>query len=219
LDAKALDLKGLRRQLQPYGEEKGATVVFYMPLIFHDTTAVSSEGAGFGLKETGPTDYVTWVLECALEGLGRQVGFQDAAATTEVNHGSISNDWSSYVSTLKMGMLQDAVRDEAGIGDDRFAVYPVRTALSRLLFDSAPVNVDCVLVLHDSTVGPEQEKAIEQSVGKLNLKQKRWLLVASHAPVGPPISQSHFYRERLGFADIGFAHLPGYPSKRLNTHK
>ena len=219
LDAKALDLKGLRRQLQPYAEQKGATVVFYIPLVFRSMTTVSSEGAGFGWKEEGPTDYVTWVLECALEGFGRQVGFQDAAAMNIGKHGKESNDWNSYVSTLKTGLLQDALRDEAGVGNDHFRVYAVQTALSRLLFGSGPGGVDCVLVLQDSIIGPEEVKAIEESVASLNLKQKRCLVVASRSPVGPPISQSKFYRERLGFGNLVFEHLPNYPSKRLNTHK
>lgn len=219
LDAKALDLKGLRRQLQPYAEQKGATVVFYIPLVFRSMTTVSSEGAGFGWKEKGPTDYVTSVLECTLEGFGRRVGFQDAAAATRGMHGSGSNDWNSYVSTLHIGVLQDALREEAGVGNDHFGVYPVQTALSRLLFGIGPGGVDCVLVLQDSIIGPEEVRAIEESVASLNLKQKRCLVVASYSPPGPPISQSKFYRERLGFAELAFQHLPDYPSKCLNTHK
>ena len=219
VDAKALDLKGLRRQLQPYAEQKGGTVVFYIPLVWRSLTTVSSEGANIGLKEEGPPDYVTWVLECALEGFGRQVGFQDAAAINISTDGKESNDWDSYVSTLKTGLLHDALRDEAGVGNDHFRVYPVQTALSRLLFGGMPGGVDCVLELQDSIIGPAELKAIEESVAGLNLKQKRCLVVASHTPIGLPITQSTFYRERLGFATVGFKRLSNYPSKRLNTHK
>jgi hypothetical protein len=219
LDAKALDLDGLRRQLQPYATGKSTTVVFYIPLIFQEMLTESHEGATFGSKEAGSRDYVTEVLQCALEGFGRRVGFQDAIATIRIKQGARTSDWSSYLTKVKKSLLEEGLLDEAGVGNDKFTVYPVRSTLSRLLFSGLPGPVDCVLVLHDPMIPAEHEKAIEESVAKLNLKRKEWLIVASAKNAWPLLGKPQFYRERLGFANIASEYLPDYPSQRLNTHK
>jgi hypothetical protein len=203
LDAKALNVDGLREQLQPYADPEKATVYFYIRCIWKASHMVY-EGGVFGVKEGLPSepatpDYVTHVLRYALIGLGKEAGFRNVIAQVYYHHvdDGQSDGWDVLAAEVEKDAAADAGRDESGIGDQKFKVYPVRTALSRFMY----ANADCVLhVLGGGGIGPKEAPAIEESVAKLKLKNKRKIcFLCPFGPAGWYFTQAKFYKRRLGF--------------------
>ena len=207
LDGRALNLEGLREQLKPYADPENGTVHFYIRCVQKESYIVR-EGRKKVLKEGSPDgpppkkDYVTFLLRWALIGFGKDAGFRDATAEVTYHFGG-KKSWETVVAELKKGLAEDAGLDEPGIGNEKFKVYPVRIALSRFMYDDA----DCVLhVLVKRGIGPKDLKAIEESVAKLKLKNKRSLLITGPTKAAISLWRPTFYKERLGFKQGTFSY-------------
>jgi hypothetical protein len=184
---KALDFAALRKALQPLKEGKDAVVIFH---IFHDAS------------ESDATRLLRW----ALIGFGREAGFRDALAVTTIAGGF---DWEKRLAAINERLKGGPDGDEPAIGDDAVKVNPVRTALSRHLFD----NADCVVTItepfdehSDGKLQPEVEKAIRLHVANLNLADKGKLLFRIHCKRGGEQACDRFHQttakelaEALGF--------------------
>ena len=199
LDGRALNLEGLREQLKPYADPENGTVHFYIRCVMGETHMVK-EGRFIAIMEGSPDgpppkkDYVTDMLRWALIGFGKDAGFRDATAGA-VYHGG-EKSWETVVAELKKGLAEDAGRDDLGIGNERFKVYRVETALSRFLYK----NADCLLHVEvEGGIGSKDLDAIEESVGKLNLKKREWLFLHVSQVVGRFLRRDTFWKERLGF--------------------
>lgn len=196
LDCKSLDLDGLRTRLQPYAGTPGAAVHFHIYSVMGPTKTVQ-DGFLIAWKEDSP-DHVTWVLQCALLGLGKYAGFSEATALPIMYEPDSSHNWDTLLVQWKRGLADDTWQSEPATGNAKFEVYPVRTTLSRLIY----FHADCVLHVLDN-LGPEDLRQIEQSVAKLNLSKKVWLhiLAPSTADLSS-VTETAFYKGKLGFAQV-----------------
>jgi len=204
LNAAALNLRGMHEQLKPYADPDKGKVHFHIWGTMGESHLVQRGGA-VGIQEGRPGDaeqpnYVSDVLWYALWGFGRHAaGFHEATAMPiwldlSFHPGQTSEDlWKKLLADQKKGLTEDSGRDEAGIGSNKFKVYPVRTALSRFMY----MNADCVLQFQPGAgeIQANDLKAIEQYVAKLDLKQKRML----HIVNSPPGLNIRELADRLGF--------------------
>jgi len=213
LDVGALNLDALRRQLQPYADAEKGAVHFHLRCIWGapDFVAEGGElrrGPGWPSEIEKP-DRVSAVLRYALIGLGQEAGFRQVTADYLFYRAGTeaARDWDLLAADLRQGLAADAGREEAGIGNDTFKVYPVRTALSRFLY----FNADCVLHIPAGGGTGLDEDAIERHVARLKLKNKRLLYVLNSAGQGSSsFAVPTFYRQRLGFEQV-FAFAPSPP--------
>jgi len=197
LDCKSLDLDGLRAQLLPYAGTPGGTVHFRIRGGVSGPTKTVRSGFAISWKEDSP-DYVTWVLQCALVGLGRYAGFSEATAVPIMDEPDSSRNWDTLLAEWKRGLADDTWRDEPVTGNTKFEVYPVRTTLSRLIY----FHADCVLHVLGA-LGPEDLRQIEQSVAKLELSKKDWLYVLAPSSVDlSSVTEAAFHKGKLGFGQV-----------------
>ena len=196
LDCKSLDLNGLRTRLLPYAGTPGAAVHFHIYSVMGPTKTVQ-DGYMIGWKEDSP-DHVTWVLQCALVGLGRYAGFSEATAVPIMYEPDSSHNWDTLLAEWKRGLADDTWRDEPAAGNAKFEVYPVRTTLSRLIY----FHADCVLHVLGA-LGPEDLRQIEQSVAKLELNKKGLLYVLAPSSVDlSSVTEPAFHKGKLGFEQV-----------------
>jgi RNA polymerase sigma factor (sigma-70 family) len=154
VDSTALDFVALRRVLKPHaGKGHGLFVNVYF---LAGTSADASQ-------------LVCW----ALEGFGRQAGFEKAQAT-QTRFNDRSYDWKKKTAAVGKGQAEG---DEPATGDGLVKVYPVRTALSRQL-----TGADCVVDILPPLEGegdglkPAVRESIRVQVGRLNLPRKGHVL-------------------------------------------
>jgi len=175
----------------------GATVHFRIRSAFRPAGSIQ-DGFGTGVRKQDSHDPVTWVLQCALVGMGRYAGFSEATALPVYTEADALPDWSTLLAEWKRGLADDAGRDEPMIGNTKFEVYPVRTTLSRLIYCRA----DCVLRVL-GTLGPEDLEQIEQSVAKLELSRKDWLYILARSMADlSSATEPTFHKGRLGFEQV-----------------
>jgi hypothetical protein len=191
-----LDLNGLRTRLLPYASTPGVAVHFHIYSVLGPSKTVQ-DGFAIGWKEDSP-DHVTWVLQCALVGLGKYAGFSEATALPIMYEPDPSRNWDTLLAQWKRGLADDTWRDEPATGNAKFEVYPVRTTLSRLMY----FHADCVLHVLGA-LGPEDLRQIEQSVAKLELSKKDWLYVLAPSSVDlSSVTEPSFHKGKLGFGQV-----------------
>jgi len=182
--------------LTPYAGTPGAAVHFHIYSVMGPTKTVQ-DGYMIGWKEDSP-DHVTWVLQCALVGLGRYAGFSEATAVPIMYEPDSSHNWDTLLAEWKRGLADDTWRDEPAAGNAKFEVYPVRTTLSRLIY----FHADCVLHVLGA-LGPEDLRQIEQSVAKLELNKKGLLYVLAPSSVDlSSVTEPAFHKGKLGFEQV-----------------
>jgi hypothetical protein len=183
-----LDFDSLRVELVPLAK-KNSTVIFR---IYH-ASADNEPGR----------DLLRW----ALLGFARETTpFQNARAET-VMDGRF--DWQKQLDVVAE-LDESETADEPLDEDNAVAVSPVRTALSRLLY-----NADCVVTLKstfaadaDGRLEPDVEESILVKVGALELPRKNMLLFRVRFKQGGQPGVDRFYQvfakrlsKALGFAD------------------
>jgi RNA polymerase sigma factor (sigma-70 family) len=156
VDSKALDFDGLRSALKSCsGNGHGLIVRVYYP--------APADGAR--------------VLAWALEGFGRQAGFEKVFATQTIFNEPY--DWKKQTVAASDEHLVDA--DEPAAGDELVKVYPVRTVLSRLL-----TKADCVVVVPRlESLGDGLKRGVRESLrramGQLTIPRKDRVLFCVRA--------------------------------------
>lgn len=118
----------------------------------------------------------TSILLIALKQFGRDVGFANAAVDvfylSETN--PYVNDWKKTVATFGQ-TPSDSKPKEKGVGNQRIRLYPVRTPLSRLLFNGA----DCVVDISSGYDfdAPSAVQTIKQLLPEIGIEAKNKLVV------------------------------------------
>jgi hypothetical protein len=186
----ALDFDALAKALMPLRRDKDAVVIF---VVIHDA-----------LRQPDAGRLIRW----ALIGFAREKSFADVRVVENVRGGF---DWQKHIVAMneKIGAQPDG--DEPAAKDGSVVVHPVRTVLSRYLFEGA----DCVVTLttpfpkgSDGKLPPEMEAAIRRRVGALKLPHKRAVLFRVGYKQGGRDAVERFYEtvarelaEALGFKD------------------
>jgi len=111
-----------------------------------------------------------------LSGWLRQATRRVTGATSINNAGGRDKDWNSFVADLIAPPTEEAMKREAGIGDDLVKVFPVLTPLSRHLLEGDwKINCMIRLVKFNDQYTPDEIKAIpalaKKFIGQLNLKE------------------------------------------------
>jgi hypothetical protein len=147
-------LQSIRRDLAGAGARNG--IVHFR--VFHDKTADSHENKR---------------LHDALRGLTRTEGFRGAKIDEELRNDDMT--WRERVAIIDAGRPGSSRADEAGQGNNTVRIYPVRTPLSRYLFEGSDCVVDC-LAAPVLEVEDRVRVTIKATVPKLDLERKQQLL-------------------------------------------
>jgi hypothetical protein len=147
-------LGSIRRDLAGAGARDG--IVHFR--VFHEKTADTHENKR---------------LHEALRGLARAEGFRGAKLDEELRNDDLT--WRARVATIDAGRPRSARGDEAGLGTDSVRIYPVRTTLSRYLFEGSDCVVDC-LAAPVLEVEDRVRVTIKATVPKLALERKQQIL-------------------------------------------
>jgi hypothetical protein len=176
-------LGSIRRDLAGAGARDG--IVHFR--VFHDKTADSHENKR---------------LHDALRVLARTEGFRGAKIDEELRNDDVT--WQARVAIIDAGRLASTRGDEAGLGNNSVRIYPVRTPLSRYLFEGSDCVVDCfaapVLEVHDRV-----RVMIKATVPKLGLERRHQILFRVPADQveersrGPLQEELHRLASSLGF--------------------
>jgi hypothetical protein len=126
--------------------------------VFHDKTADSHENKR---------------LHDALRGLARTEGFRGAKIDEELRNDDLT--WRERVAGIGAGRPGSLRGDEGGLGNNSVRIYPVRTPLSRLLFEGSDCVVDC-RVAPDREVEDRVRVAVKAITGKLDLVRRQEIL-------------------------------------------
>ena len=186
----ALDFDALAKALTPLRKDKDTVVIFQ---VIHDA-----------LKQPDAGRVIRW----ALIGFARENGFPDVRVVENIRGGF---DWQKHIAAMneKIGAQPDG--DEPAAKGGSVVVHPVRTVLSRYLFEGA----DCVVTLttpfpngSDGKLRPEVETAIRRRVAALKLPHKGAVLFRVGYKDGGRDAAERFYEtvakelaEALGFKD------------------
>jgi hypothetical protein len=131
LDASAIDLWEIRRALKPYAADGASSIQFDIYMV------------GFPVRRTGGTPHPISVLSGALLWGAIKAGFQDPS-TSRYTH-KAPPDWKSFVADFATPPSEEDIEAEAGVGDDQFKLYAVRTPLSRHLYGHFDDEAECVI--------------------------------------------------------------------------
>ena len=210
-----LQFDKLARELRSLSNKKGALYFHirrtHAGRIFHHNLpggvqALSTTQDG----EATSADHVTQLLTYALKGLGHELGFTATIAQSSTHLiDEESPEWEDIYRDLRQ---EKGNNTEEPVGNDTVRVYPVRTALSRLIFNDA----DCVLRI----VPPLSEITAIQTQGissrlpdyliRLDLKRRTRLTVISSsdgqidATVHSYVFDPKTYTRQLGFSDVAW---------------
>jgi hypothetical protein len=144
-------LRSIRRDLAGAGARDG--IVYFR--IFHDKTSALHENK---------------LLHDALRGLARAEGFRGAKVDEEFRNDDLT--WRERLATFDGGRPGSRKGDEAGLGNNAARIYPVRTPLSRYLFEGSDCVVDC-LAAPDLEVEDRVRVTIKATLPKLDLERKQ----------------------------------------------
>jgi hypothetical protein len=176
-------LGSIHRDLAGAGARNG--IVYFR--IFHDKTSDPNQNQR---------------LHDALRGLARAEGFRDAKVDEELRNDDLT--WRERITTLDGGRPGSPRGDEAGLGNNAVRIYPVRTPLSRYLFEGSDCVVDC-LAAPDLEVEDRVRVTIKATLPKLDLKRKQQIhfrvpaaKVEEHSRV-PLQERLHLLAKSLGF--------------------
>jgi hypothetical protein len=188
VDAKALDLDGLKEELKPYSDSKGTVWINLRYGSRYDSNAGR-------------------VLALALDAFGRRAGFRDSVVTQ-----SAYVNWDETIAAVNQKAGPDA--DEPPVGNDLVKVYPVRTILSRYLTGNADCVVDILVPLNQmgsDVFNPAIRDAVLQYVPKASTTQQE--KIAFRVRNG---SSSQTVVERFRDEDAQpFAELVGYKKQTI----
>jgi hypothetical protein len=145
------ELSSLRRDLAAARARDG--IIHFR--IFHDRTSDPHENK--------------W-LHDDLEGLARAEGFRGAKVDEELRNDDLT--WRERIATLDAGRPGSPQGEEAGLGNNTVRIYPVRTPLSRYLFEGSDCVVDC-LAAPDLDVEGRVRVMIKATLPKLDLVRKQ----------------------------------------------
>ncbi|MGO9114733.1 MAG: M56 family metallopeptidase [Thermoguttaceae bacterium] len=123
--------------------------------------------------------------------LGDYLKVEAKFATGEISvfyAGGRDKDWNSVVADLIAAPTEEAMKQEAGIGDELIKVFPVCTPLSRFLVKSDYVKPNCMIryMKSNDEYTPDEIKAIpdraKKLIDQLNLKEPaRVCIIESYA--------------------------------------
>jgi hypothetical protein len=144
-------LQSIRRDLVRAGTRDG--IVHFR--IFHDKASDHHENRR---------------LHDALSGLARVVGFRDAKVDEELRNDDVT--WRDRIATLDEARPGLSGGDEPGLGNNMVRIYPVRTPLSRYVFEGSDCVVD-FLVAPDLEIEDRVRVTIKATLPKLDLGRKQ----------------------------------------------
>jgi beta-lactamase regulating signal transducer with metallopeptidase domain len=161
----SLDLRGVVKDgeldqaaLRSIGRDlaaAGARVGIVRFRIFHDRTSSSNEDKR---------------LHDALKGLARAAGFRSAKVDEELRNDDVT--WRQRIATLDGDRPGLPGGDEPGMGNQTVRIYPVRTPLSRYLFEGSDCVVD-FLAAPDPEVEDRVRVSIKAMAKNLDLARKQ----------------------------------------------
>lgn len=171
IDETALNMDALRKSLTPDADGQSGFVQF--------NTIYNLIPSRNHSRNQNATELVRW----GLEGFGKDIGFKSARSSmTFVNDGSF--DWDKEIALANEENAAQADESEDPIGDDRVRVYPVRTALSRLL-----THTDCVVEFMsppnedgETLLSQSVRDAIQKYVDRANLRRKNSISFGGRLP-------------------------------------
>jgi hypothetical protein len=166
-------LRSIRRDLAGAVARDG--IVYFR--IFHDKTADSHENKR---------------LRDALRGLAQAEGFRGSKVDEEWRNDALT--WRERITALNGGPPGLPGGDEPGLGNKTVRIYPVRTPLSRYLFEGSDCVVDC-LAAPDEEVEDRVRVAIKAMTGKLDLVRRQEILF--RVPFDVVAERSRVRLERL----------------------
>jgi hypothetical protein len=180
-------LQSIRRDLARAGTREG--LVHFR--IFHGKTSDPTQNREPEMQ-----------LHKALRGLARAVGIRGAKVDQEFRNDDMT--WRDRIATLDGARPGLPGGDEPGLGNDMVRIYPVRTPLSRYIFQGSDCVVDC-LVAPDLEVEDRVRVTIKATLPKLDLKRKQQVhfrvpadKVEEHSRV-PLQERLHRLAKSLGF--------------------
>jgi hypothetical protein len=144
-----------------------------------------------------------------LRELARTEGFRGAKIDEELRNDDVN--WQARVAIIDAGRPGSTRGDEAGLGNNTVRIYPVRTPLSRYLFDGSDCVVDC-LAAPVLEVKDRVRVTIKATVPKLDLERRQQLLF--RVPAGqveersrvPLQEELHGLAKSLGFQRNQFSY-------------
>lgn len=192
IDARALHLNNLRKELEPYHTSEDAAAYFYIRNIGPQKATLARHGNRLAFIDD--EDYVTDLLRYTFLGLSQCMGFHDATVQPLTYRGTNAQTWDAYTMPLIREHVQNATTEENGLGNDKCKLFPVRTALSREMYFGA----DCVLYCVPGSGGitsTNDVQALVRYVDTLRLSTKKVLCF-----VKPPMSSdTRTVAQQLGF--------------------
>jgi hypothetical protein len=154
-----LDFDAMRKALLPLRKGREAALTFHL---------VYRQSADPDKTEEEFRKLLRW----ALVGFGQEQGFRNARWLAS---GPPKFTWEEHWAMLKKRMAGKGDADEPRTGNELVTVHPVRTLLSRHLFD----NADCVATIvppfeedWDGTLTKEMSDAIDRYVSDLKLENR-----------------------------------------------
>jgi len=169
IDANALRLSVLWESLQPFCRGESGNVIF---IVWCRIFSARSE------------DDRAWpassILMLALQQFGQEVGFCEVAVDVYFlpADNPYINDWKQAVTDFASDP-SELEADERAVGDEQVRLYPVRTRLSRLLYDGA----DCVAQIVPPIEKLDATSAMEtmkRSLSELRLETKDRVVFLHH---------------------------------------
>jgi hypothetical protein len=199
LDARALKLDKLRQALEPYRTSEDAAAHFYIRNIGSPSARLARSGNALGLIDDNAgdpqsEDYVTTLLWCAFLGVSQLTGFHDATVQPLTYRGTNAQTWDALSLPLIRERFEDAAPDENGLGNEKCKLFPVRTALSRIIYHGA----DCVLYCvpgSGAMTSTNDVQALVPHVNNLSLSTKKTLCFIN----APTSLNSRAVANTLGF--------------------
>ncbi|QJW92826.1 hypothetical protein [Frigoriglobus tundricola] len=166
LNIEAFDLAGLRKGLKSFPVNKGTSVAHF-EVHYAFFTDASRDGAN--------------VVNLAIEGTARAVGFVPTSASNTTHNGTFA--FENLIGPLKD---DSGARDaETAVGDERARAYLVRTPLSRVLTESAGGVVDICPLLDgqaDEWIPAEVDTSVRAAIEKLKLAKGERLTFLLNIP-------------------------------------
>jgi hypothetical protein len=187
VDAKSLDLKRLREELQPYADQAKGVVSFEILM---------------GQKSFGFDRQTTDLMTYTLEGFGQRAGFHRARVST-----TMYVDWDERMARVNDKTRVQSEGDESAVGDDSVKAYPVQTILSWYLMDSCDCVVDIRIPLSkpgSKELDPGVGEATASAVKQLKIKDRSSINFRVSRKMNSPeiievFEKDHSISKSLGF--------------------
>ncbi len=194
IDASALDLQALAKELAPYADRDKGIVFFNIR---------------FGQKSVGFDRQASSMLMLALEAFGRRAGFH----TVNVSQ-SAYIDWEKSIAAVNEKTNGQTDEDESAVGNELVRVYPVRTPLTRYLLGNNDCVVDVLAPISEEggeALSAEIRKAILRYVPKAGVTHQDTINFRVRSGNGSEKAIDQFKRQD----SVGLTKVLGYKQQTI----